>query len=71
MKKMYGIKYQLSDTPLPRRHKTLETAKKEQQRCYRAQTDDVQMINIVKWDGDRWSYYQSEDWDVEASAWLK
>ena len=61
MKGKYSLKYQLSDTPVSRKFMTLEAALKEQQRCYRLQTDDVQIINVVKWDGDNWSYYQGED----------
>ena len=61
MRGKYGIKYQLSDVPVIRRHKTLEAALKEQQRCYRLQTDDLQIINVVKWDGDSWTYWQSEE----------
>ena len=61
MRGKYGIKYQLSNSPVDRRYKTMGTAQKELQRCYKLQSDDCQRIDIVEWIGDDWHVVDTDD----------
>ena len=61
MVKQYGIKYQLSDEPKRWRFKTLAAALREQQNCYKEQSDDVQRIDVVEWNGDDWHVVGTDD----------